>query len=163
MKKLFSPLFVLVFLFLTGAFSEIAYSRMMPAPNITQMSDMQKDISIVEGILQKAFQANMPQGVYLEDYGLVFICQVYRRNEISIDDIKKEAWRIMKTYFPTIRGLKSGDLLVLNINDPNRIHNPQYSFPTIQLRMKKSDLDDFQSKKISESELEKRSKIMEIN
>lgn len=163
MKKLFFLLTVLVFLCSSSVFSEVACSRIMPVGDNASLSDMQKDISIVEGILQKAFQANMPQGVYLDDYGLVFICQVYRRNEISIDDIKKEAWRIMKTYFPTIRGLKSEDLLVLHITDPNRIYNPQYSFPTIQLRIKKSDLDDFQMKRITESELEKRSKIMEIN
>ncbi|MCK9555765.1 hypothetical protein M0R36_08140 [bacterium] len=163
MKKLFFLLSVFVFLYSSNAFSEVACSRIMPVGNSASLSDMQKDISIVEGILQKAFQANMPQGVYLEDYGLVFICQIYRRNEISIDDIKKEAWRIMITYFPTIRGLKNEDLLVLHITDPNRIHNPQYCFPTIQLRIKKSDLDAFQLKKISESELEKCAKILEIN
>lgn len=122
-KTVFVILAILLLSFIPLSQSEMR-SGISPSGSIS-LSDMQRDISIVKGILQKALQANMLQGIYLDDYGLVFICQVYKRNNITAEQIKDEAWRIMTTYFPTIRGIKFNDWLILQIKDPNGIHNPQ--------------------------------------
>jgi hypothetical protein len=124
---------------------------------------MDMDLNIISGVLQRALSVNNPQGVYLEGYGAIFMCQTYRyrRDNLTILDKKEEIVRIMLAYFPTIRQIKDNDWIVIVFADQSGVHSYQNNNPSLLVKVKYKDIIDCYRQKINREEFLKKVKFIQ--